>query len=231
MKKNYDTAEDQKLEEIATAVYEYDEEDDYDTAEDQDVNDEDEAEEVEMAPVDLFKRINFFLNRENRKDKYVDFPNPIRKQFTKFLFIAIACAVLSVTFCFVYQRPLTIVVPACLALVCGLMAYRNYLLGACRQYITVKGEVVKSDYQENQVQYFRSAANKATRADFNYRNFTVERLNSDDERLVTVQCKTYKDIPQEGQRVVIYVNMQSSVEENKNEIIIRDYIGIERTVA
>lgn len=191
-----------------------------------------ESKDVEMAPVDLIKRIKFFLNKENRKDKYIYFPVPLKKLFTRYVLIAIALVGTGIFMCFVYRPDLMLLVPAALALFCGIMAYRTYLIGACRQYIEIKGEVVKSDYQDNQAQYYRAAAKRMTRADFNYRNFTLQRDDeTEDDRLIVVSCKTYKDLPREGETVRVLMNMQTIVDEMPNEIIVRDYIGIEKTVA
>lgn len=192
---------------------------------------QEEVQDVEMAPVDLIKRIKFYLDKKNRKDKYVYFPAVLKRQFTRYVLVGVGIAALAIFMCIMYKPDLMLIVPICLTLFCALMAYRTYLIGACKQYIEVKGEVVKSDYQENQAQYYRAAAKRITRADFNYRNFTLRRDTDDDERLITVNCKTYKDLPKEGDTVRICLNMQTNVDELPNEIVINDYIGIERTVA
>lgn len=198
----------------------------------EELQEQEEQEEVEMAPVDLIKRIKFFLNKKNRKDKYVFFPFSLKKLFTRYVLVGIGLVATGIFMSVVYKPDFMLLVPACLAVFCALMAYRIYLIGACKQYIEIKGEVLKSDYQENQAQYYRAAAKRMTRADFNLRNFTLQREDeTDDDRLIVVSCKTYKDLPREGETVRIFLNMQTTVDEMPSEIIIRDYIGIEKTVA
>ena len=209
------------------------EESEYDEEYDDELSDEEESkttEPVEMAPVDIFKRIKFLLNKENHKDKYIYFPVPIKKIFTKYVMLGIACFALAIMISVLYRTPLMSICPLIIMFACIFFAYRTYLYGTCKQYIEIKGNVVKSDYAENQAQYYRAAAKRMTRADFDYRSFTLMQEDGDDRRIV-VNCKTYKDLPREGDKVCVCLDMQTYVDELPNEVVIREYIGITKIVA
>lgn len=220
----YEEYEDEELEEYEDQDEELDEEAEYEEDSDDEEPDEEEEDELVMAPSSPIAYLKFMLNKENRKDKLGDMPSQIRSKVNTGLFLGFLILVLGVALCIVYKNVRIGILPAILSVGMFILAFKNYLDGATRQYITIRGTVVRSDYTKSILEMAKRNAQKTAKADFNYRSFIMKK----DDDYIKIQCRKAKELPQEGDKLKVLVHAKTGVYEEDGVVQLMGYISIER---
>lgn len=223
MKKEKLPGEHDEFDDVAVA---YPEEEDMEASQDQsEESDDDEQEEsLNMAPTAIPAYLKFMLDKDNRKDKLSQMPAPIRSRILRGLFLGIIILVLGVIMAIVYRNARILILPCIFSIVLFVSTLKNYLDGATRQYVTLRGTVVRSDYAKSALAAAKNAAQKTAKADFFYRSFIFKK----DDEYIKINCRKARELPQEGDKVRVIVHARAGIYEDEGIIEMMSYISIDR---
>lgn len=183
-----------------------------------------EEQEIEMAPQSILGYIRFMRDPRNKRDRLSEMPRAMRSRVMRYVGTAALAFALGLGLIVVFRSPTLLVLPILVILATALMAYKAYLDGSRRQYVEIKGVVVRSDYQKSIVEAARKKVKKTMQADFSYHTFVMKK----DEEYIRIQCKKAKELPQEGDAVKVTIHGNTKVYEDDGMTYLTDYISIER---
>ncbi len=186
---------------------------------------EEENNGIVMAPSSISGYFSFMKDKNNRKDKYHQMPSAIRRRIFRSAAMVALCLILGVT-AIIMRQSLSIVLMVFGMMLCFVLVFiKQYLDGATRQYVQLKGVVIRSDYEKNLAIATRNALRKTMQADFNYRTFFFKLEEGD---IVKVRCRKSKELPQKGDAVKVTVHVKTGVNEDEGITELMNYIEIER---
>ena len=185
---------------------------------------EEQEEPINQAPRDIRGYVRFMLDKKNRKDKLADMPSTLRGRVMRGIGIGVVCFALAIAMAIVYRNIRIAILPAIFGAAFLLLAGKHYLDGATRQYVQLRGTVVRSDYNKSVIAMARNAAKKTMKADIYYRSFIFQR----GEEYIKVQCRKAKELPQVGDKVRVIVHVNAGVYEEEGMTQLMSYICVDR---
>lgn len=213
-------------EEFEDNIVTYPEEEDVSGSSDieEDEEEDDQENVLNMAPTSIPAYIKFMMDKKNRKDKLGEMPSSIRGRIVRGIILMVALIAVGIAMAYVYKTPGLVILPVVLAVGMFFITLKNYLDGSTRQYVTLRGTVVRSDYAKSALAAAKNAAQKTARADFFYRSFIMKK----DDEYIKINCRKARELPQEGDKVRVIVHARTSVYEEEGITELTNYICIDR---